>query len=91
MERRAPPPYDTKPVGADCMVRGQESGLSARRCAFPGCGLKFIPVQQSQRFCTPAHRHDAKRLRAAIPMAVEYLERVLAEMDEPIAQPGGQG
>ena len=64
------------------MTRGQESNLTARRCALPDCATEFVPTQRTQRFCTPGHRHDAKRLRHAIPLAVAYLERVLAEMDE---------
>ena len=64
-------------------MRGQESGLSARRCAFPDCEGEFTPTQRTQRFCTPAHRHDAKRLRIAIPMTLRYLEKVLEEMDGP--------
>lgn len=63
------------------MPRGQRSGLAARSCALPDCPSTFTPIQTTQRFCTPSHRHDAKRLRRALPLAINYLERVMAELE----------
>lgn len=62
-------------------MRGQHPGPAVRTCFHPECESVFAPAQKHQRYCTPAHRFDAARLRRALPLAVAYLEGVMAEMN----------
>ena len=64
------------------MARGQRIGLRERVCRLPGCTTAFSPTQSHQRYCHPGHRFEAHRLRIAIPVAQQYLQQVLAELDE---------
>ncbi len=62
------------------VTRGHQPGLSRRVCRLPGCDTTYTPVQQRQRYCTPGHRHDANRLKRAIPVAMGYFQRLLDEL-----------
>lgn len=67
------------------MARGYKAGLAERVCRFPDCGGSFPPIQERQRYCSPARRHDANRLKRAIPVAQRYLQRVLDQLgDDPV-------
>ncbi len=67
------------------VTRGHQPGLSRRICRLPGCDAIYTPVQPRQRYCVPAHRHDANRLKTAIPVAQDYLQRVLDELADDAA------
>ena len=72
------------------MTRNTEVDPTSRKCRLPDCDITFIPVQMSQRYCSPGHRFDAARLRTAIPVAQQYLGRVLDQLGEgemPVAGP----
>ena len=64
------------------MSRGYQPGLAERTCRLLSCTTVFTPTQVSQRYCSPSHRYDAARLRRAIPVARDYLARVLADLDD---------
>ena len=64
------------------MTQDRQKGPFSRKCRLPDCDITFVPVQMSQRYCTPTHRFDAARLRTAIPVAQRYLGRVLDQLGE---------
>ncbi|GEL16991.1 hypothetical protein [Pseudonocardia asaccharolytica] len=46
---------------------GVAVGESSKRCALPGCGatIEIIPGRPERRYCTAAHRVEARRVRRA--------------------------
>ena len=56
------------------------SAVDKRICRLPGCATTFSPTQSHQRYCKPVYRFEAHRLRIAIPVAQQYLNRVLADL-----------
>jgi len=64
------------------MTQNHKTDPTSRKCRLPDCDITFVPVQETQRYCSPAHRFDAARLRTAIPVAQRYLGRVLDQLGE---------